>query len=325
MGTNCSTFLEISDIIKKYNTFAIYSHIKTDMDAIGSSMGLKYALEKMGKTAHIFIDSVLPDNAGVLRGVEKINNEKLNSYDVAVILDCGNIDRIGRLQYKYRKNTKTTFQIDHHLDNPMFAIVNYVRSDASSTCELVFNLLNEMGIELDVCISKCLLSGMLTDTGCMKFSNTKPSTLCASAKLLENCKIKMDEITYPLFNNLTISAFNLKKLSLNKLEFICEDKAGLIILTKEDLESCNATFEETKGLTDIPMQIKKLKCVVVATQNPKDDIFYISVRTKDEYSSKNIATELGGGGHFKAAGGKISQPKSVVRETLIKAITKEIV
>lgn len=324
MRTNCSTFSEIGEIVKKFNSFAIYTHMHTDIDAVGSSLGLKFALEKMGKTAHIFIDSVLPDNASFLNGVEKINNEKLDSYDVAVILDCAGVERLGRLQYKYRKNTKTSFQIDHHLGNPLFAINNYVKDGASSTCELIFDFLKFINLDIDKNISKCLLAGILTDTGCLKFSNTNSSTLMVVATLLEKCEMKMDEITYPLFNNLSTSAFNLKKLSLNKLEFVCEDKAGLIVLTKEDLESCQATFEDTKGLTDIPMQIKKIKCVVVASQSPVDGVYYVSIRTKDSYSAQNIAVELGGGGHLKASGGKIDAPKNIVRETLIKAISKEI-
>lgn len=324
ISQNCENFSEICEIINKFKTFAIYSHIHTDVDAIGSSLALKKVLEKMGKKAHVFIDSFFPENANTLDGVEKINNEKLNAYDVSVVLDCADSARLGRLQYKYRKNTKTAFQIDHHLGNPLFLKTNYVREGESSTCELVYNLICELGVEIDKDIAKCLISGILTDTGCLKFSSTKPSALIAVAKLLEICEVDMDEITYPLFNNLSIGAFNLKKLSLNKLQIVCDDMAGLIILTKNDLETCGATFEETKGLTDIPMQIKNLKCVVVATQSPYDGIFYISIRTKEKFSAKDIASEFGGGGHLKASGGKIDAPQSIVRDVLLKSISKEL-
>lgn len=324
MKTNCSNFIEICETIKKYKTFALYSHMRTDIDAIGSCLAMKNMLEKLGKTAHVFIDSAFPDNAKILNGVEKINNEKLGAYDVAIVLDCGDEKRLGRLVYKFRKNTKTTIQIDHHLGNPLFARINYVREEASSTCELVYNLINEMGAPVNKDIAKCIISGILTDTGCLKFSNTEPSTLVVVSKLLQILNIHMDEITYPLFNNLSLSAFELKKLSLNKLELVCNGKAGLVILTKEDLENCNAPFEETKGLTDLPMQIEKVKCVVVATQSPDDGIFYISIRTKDNFSSKEIASQLGGGGHIKAAGGKIEAGQKEVRETLIKVISKEL-
>lgn len=324
MNKNCDDFSEIVEIIKRNKTFAIYSHIHTDIDAIGSSLAVKKTLEKLGKTAHVFIDSVFPTNADTLSGVEKINNEKLGTYDVAIVLDCADMARLGRLQYKFRKNTKTAFQIDHHLGNTLFTKINYVREDESSTCELIYNLICELGVMVDKDIAKCLLSGILTDTGCLKFSSTKPATLNVVSKLLEICDVGMDEITYPLFNNLTMGAFNLKKVSLNKLEFVCDERAGLVILTKEDLAECGATFEETKGLTDIPLQILKLKCVVVATQSPYDDIFYVSIRTKDDYSSRNIASELGGGGHMKASGGKIDAPKEIVCELLVKAIEKEL-
>jgi len=321
---NSKDFTEICDIIHKNKTFAIYSHVHTDIDAVGSSLALKLILEKLGKTAHVFIDSIMPDNAFNLKGVDLVNNEKLSKYDVACVLDCADESRLGRLQFKYKRNTKTTFEIDHHLGNPLFAKANYVREDASSTCELIYSLANQLKVEIDKAISLCLVSGILTDTGCLKFSNTTPSTLAVVSYLLEKTGKKMDEITYPLFNNLTISAFELKKLSINKLELVLGNRAGIIVLSSDDLASCKASFEETKGLADIPMQIKKVKVVAVATQSPYDGIYYISIRSKGELSAKDIASEFGGGGHQKASGCKIEDGPDVVREKLLKAIEKEL-
>lgn len=111
MKTNCNDFSEIAKIIDKYKTFAIYSHIHTDIDAIGSSLGFKMALEKLGKTAHVFIDSVFPDNAYTLKDVEKINNEKLDAYDVAVILDCADVARLADFNSSSEKTQKQPFRL----------------------------------------------------------------------------------------------------------------------------------------------------------------------------------------------------------------------
>ena len=318
-------FFQIHEIIKQNNTFSIYIHINTDFDAVGSALGLRKILMKLGKTAHIFVDSILPPNVSILEDYECINNEKLDRYDVCCVLDCNEENRIGRLKYKYRKNVKTSFQIDHHLANTNFLRVNAVDDTASSTCELIYDLANYLKIEFDKSLCKSLACGILTDTGCLKFSNVKPSTLRAMADLLEKGQYIMDEITYPLFNNLSFEAFNLKKRSLDNLEIVCDKKVGIVVLTEKDLSECGVGFEHTKGLTDLPMQIENIKVVVLATENKMDNAYHISIRTKDSYSAQAIAKEFGGGGHMKAAGCKIPiEYERSLKQMIIDAVKKEL-
>ena len=318
-------FSKVCEIIKQNKTFSIYLHINTDFDAIGSALALRRILNKLGKVGHVFVDSILPPNVDILDEYQCINNEKLDKYDVCCALDCNDENRIGRLKYKYRKNVKTSFQIDHHLENTMFLKVNAVKEGASSTCELIYKLANDLNIELDKKMCKYLACGILTDTGCLKFSNVQPSTLKTMAELLEKGGFIMDELTYPLFNNLTFEAFELKKLSLEKLEYICDKKAGVMILTEKDLSDCGVGFEHTKGLTDLPMQIQDLKIVVVATENKMDNAYHLSIRAKDDYSAQLVAKEFGGGGHVKAAGCKISlEYEKSMKQMIIDAVKKEL-
>ena len=121
---------KIADVIKTYKSFAIYSHVHTDIDAVGSSLALKVGLEGLGKTAHVFIDSQLTPNAYSLKGADLINNQKQKEYDVAIVLDLSDESRLGRLKYKYRKNVKTTICIDHHLDPQDFCRFMYVNNMA---------------------------------------------------------------------------------------------------------------------------------------------------------------------------------------------------
>lgn len=318
-------FSRIIEIINQNQTFSIYVHINTDFDAIGSALALRRILMQRGKIAHVFVDSILPPNVDIIDEYQCINNEKLDQYDVCVALDCNDENRMGRLKYKYRKNVKTSFQIDHHMDNNNFMRVNVVDDKASSTCELVYYLAKELKADLDKTLCKYLICGILTDTGCLKFSNVRPSTLRVVASLIEKGEFIMDEITYPLFNNLSFEAFELRKRSLDNLEYICDKRAGLVVLTEQDLKECGVGFEHTKGLTDIPMQIVDLKVVVVATENKQDNAYHFSIRTKGKYSAQAIAKEFGGGGHIKAAGCKISlEHEGSMKQMLIDAIEKEL-
>jgi len=324
MNRYSTIYGKILDIIAKNNNFAIYSHIKTDIDAIGCSLAMKRVLENMGKTAHVFIDSVLPSNSFFLNEIDKINAEKQKSYDVSIVLDCADAQRLGRNQFKFAKNIKTCFQIDHHKGNPNFARHNIVDENASSTCEMLYDFLTYSKIQIDREIATYLLSGIITDTGAFKYNSTSPKTLKTAAALLEKSGLKMDELTTPLLSSISREAFELIKLSLDKLEFVAGGKGAVIMLSREDLEKTEATFEDTNVLRDVPMRNKDLVLLAIATQKPQDGIYYVAVRSKGEYSARNVALEFGGGGHEQASGCKKDAPQAEVRKLLIESIEKEI-
>ena len=315
----------ICSIIKSNKSFSIYTHINTDIDAIGSSLALKRLLNKMGKTAHIFIDSIFPNNAKMFEDIDKINNEKQAEYDVAVVLDAGDENRLGRLKYKYRKNIKTLICIDHHPENIIPTKNKFVDISASSTCQLIYLIINALKVDIDKEMCKLLISGTYTDTGALKFSNTTKETYLMLANLLSIYGSTMDEISMPLFNNLTKEAFNLKRLAYDRVELLCEDKVAFIVIKKADFERLDVKFGETKGLVDVAMQIGSVKIIVLISESDiEEGVYHISIRTKDNYSAKDIASEFGGGGHQKASGCKIKDSIENVRRDIFKAVEKEL-
>lgn len=314
---------KIADIFKTYKTFAIYTHIHTDIDAIGSSLAMKLGLESMGKIAHVFVDSDLPENVFNLKDSMLINKQKLDKYDVAVVLDLSDESRLGKLRYKYKKNVKTTVCIDHHLDPQDFCRFSYVNDHVSSTCENIYELLKVLKVSFEKEICKCIISGVLTDTGCLKFSSAYPSTFRIVAELLEKSGLVMDEITYPLFNSKNFNEYELWKLSINKTELFFDKAAAIIILTQDDFKKTGTSMKDTKGLTDNALLLDSVKVVVMASQD-NDGVYYLSIRTKSPYSAKNIAEDFGGGGHIKAAGCKIAKPLNEVINLIKDSIKKEL-
>ncbi len=316
---------EIGKIIKNNKTFSIYSHIRTDIDAVASSLAFRMALNKMGKVANVFIDSDLPVNSRHLIGANAINNEREKSYDVAIILDCNDETRLGRLKFKYRKNTKTTFQIDHHTQNPNFAKVNFVDEKASSTCEMVAELFFKIGIEIDKDIASTLLSGIYTDTGSLKFSNTTTNTLSVVGKLLALSKTTMDKITNPIFNSVTVDGFKLRKFCYNNLELFADNKIAIMTISADDICSLGVPFVETKSLIDIALQLESAKVVALMSENPEErGLIYVSLRTKDDYVARNIAAAFGGGGHMMASGCRIEGDIASAKEKVLNEMKKEL-
>ena len=314
---------KIAEILKTYKSFSIYSHIHTDLDAIGSSLALKLALESIGKTAHVFIDSELPANSRHLKNVELINNQKQSEYDVAIVLDLSDESRLGRLKFKYRKNVKTTICIDHHLDPFDFCRFTYVNQNVSSTCENVYNLLKILGIKIDKEMCRCILSGMVTDSGCFKFSCAYPSSFRVAGELLEKSGFAMDEITNPLYNSKSFNEYELWKLSISKTELLFGNKAAIITLTQENFKNTGTSMKDTKGLYDNAMILESVQIVVLASQD-SDGVYYLTIRTKTPYSAKNIAEDFGGGGHLKAAGCKIPKPIGEMRTLICESLKKEL-
>ena len=129
----------------------------------------------------------------------------------------------------------------------------------------------------------------------------------------------------PLFNNLTKEAFNLKRLAYDRVELLCEDQVAFIVLNKADFVNLKVKFGETKGLADIAMQLATVNIVVLISESDVEEgVYHISVRTKNAYSSKNIAEVFGGGGHIKAAGCKIRDSLENVRRDVLDSVKKEL-
>ncbi len=315
----------IAEALKNFNTFSIYSHINTDFDALCSSLVLKRVLEKMGKTAHVFSHSGFPSNITILDGYEKINNESLKTYDVAIILDSGDEKRIGKYFYKYKKGTKTTISIDHHVGTPVYTKLHYLNEKASSTCELLYELFNVMNVELDSVSCRLLLSGIYTDTGALKQSNTSAKTMRICSDLFEKTKMPMDEIMVPIFKSMTLSAFNLKKFVFNNLELHSDGKLAICVLTADDIVSAGASFTDTEGLVDIGTDIQSVLIDALLSEDPNErGAFRVSIRSKGDYSARNIAMAFGGGGHLKASGCKIYDSGENAKKKLLAEMEKEL-
>lgn len=320
-----STFEQVCNIINSNKTFSIYVHINVDFDAIGSALALKRALEQKGKIAHVFVDSELPKNSLMFEDINKINNEKIKDYDVCFVLDCSDENRLGRLKYKYRKNAKTVVSIDHHMEPIFFARYNIHETNISSTCELVYSLLKCLGVNFDKEICKLLISGIYTDTGSLKFSNTQPSTFNVLYDLHNMCGYVMDEITYPIFNSLSQEAFNLRKVAYNNVKMFDNSSFAITELTTKDFKSVGAAMSDTEGLVDLPMQIASIKVSVLMSEVADEpNVFRISIRSKGSVSANNIAKEFGGGGHMKAAGCKVSDSLDNLEKLMVDAIRKEL-
>lgn len=311
-----TTFKEVSEIINSANNISIYTHINTDCDAMGSAIALREALRLMGKNADVYVNSNFPNYFKFYGSLEEVNKKSFEGkYDLAICVDSATEGRLGKYKFTWRKGVKNTLAIDHHhLSNDMFCKFNCVQ-EASSTAEILFELLIYMKVQLNPYICKCLISGILTDTG--RFTHSvKPRTLEVVSKLLKYGKLKIEEITTPLFNSMEYRVFNLLQLAYQKIEFYSENKLAIIMFSKEDFKNTETTLDDVDAFPDIPLQLECIKFAILASEDDKG-YFRVSFRSKGELSAKDVAESFGGGGHLNASGCKIFGSFDEVKDRLL--------
>ena len=171
--------------LRAADNILLTAHINPDGDAIGSTLAMLQVLRSMGKNVQVYIDDKLPKNFEVLPYAEEIRrpreDEKFNA-DLLVVLDTSP-DRIGAVK---NLTDAPILNIDHHITNKFEENDLYLDANAAATCEIIFNLCNELFINIAKNVAVCLYTGIATDTGFFNYSNTRPSTLRAAAALVES-------------------------------------------------------------------------------------------------------------------------------------------
>ena len=309
----------INNVIKLLNdakNVSIYTHINTDCDAIGSSLALREVLLSMGKGVDVFVNSDFPSNFDFYGDLSFINKKTCTEkYDLVVCLDCATEGRLGKYKFSYRKGIKNTLSIDHHtFSNEKYCKINYIK-EASSTCEILFEIFSRMNVFITENIAKMLLSGILTDTGRLTHSASSKTFLTVS-KLLRFGKFTIEEITTPLFNSMSINVFNLIKKAYQKIEFYADKKLALIMFSQEDYKETETKLDDIDAIPDMPLQINDVKFSIVASEDDKG-YFRVSFRSKGDISAREVAESFGGGGHFNASGCKIFGSFDEIKQRLL--------
>lgn len=290
----------------------ICSHRNPDGDAIGSSLALYHFLNKMGHTVRVIFPSEYPNFVGWLPDAEKIiiydidpekAEETVDRADVIFCLDFNSLSRIDRLGEYIGSKTTTLAMIDHHLFPDLDAAYQISDPSASSTCELVYEFIGNMGMinELDVPIGECLLTGILTDTGSFKYS-TSPKLFKIVSHLLE---IGVDDykIQDLIFNSQTEKRLRLLGHCLaNRMEILPEFHTGIIYLTRNDYDTYNIQRGDTEGIVNMVLTMRDVKVAVFVMEQPT--IVKLSMRSKGDFSVQEICQQhFKGGGHKNASGG----------------------
>lgn len=318
-------------LLKQPKDIVILSHRNPDGDALGSTLGLMHFLKNFAQSAQVIYPSEYPVHFEWMPGIQHAKIFDLEPElctqlvkDAALIfcLDFNALDRIDKLGEIVQLSNVPKVMIDHHIDPEPFA--DYTLSDiaASSTSELIFEFIVQLGLEkwMDKPVAECLYTGIVTDTGSFRFSNTD-YTFEVVAKL-KRCGIDDYEIQNKLNNNFPAKHLHLLGHCLaNRMELFKEYGAGLIHLTKEDYKQFDIQRGDTEGIVNYLLMIDFVKFGCLIMEQP--NIIKVSLRSKGDLNVQRIARmHFNGGGHKNASGGylhtSLNQALKTFREVLPK-------
>jgi len=324
------------DSIIKYlkgsnDDFIVTSHISPDGDNIGSTLSMYYALNKLGKNVYYVLDDNPPQNLKFLvKDIKILKSEEinLNNYNI-VALDCGDKNRIC-VSKELIDNAKSIICIDHHASNDYYGDFNYIDTEASSTCELVYNLLVEYEkVEnkniIDENIATCLYTGLVTDTGNFVYSNTHPSSFEMAKELLLK-GAKKDTIIQKVFQSNPYNYYKLLGEALNTLDIV-DGKIASIMINKDMLKRNVISFNDVDGITPYTRDIEGIEVGILLKEKKENEV-KVSLRSKSYIDVSKIAQSFGGGGHIRAAGctiySSIEDAKKQIVDAVVKVVQGEI-
>jgi phosphoesterase RecJ-like protein len=297
----------------------VTSHVRLDGDALGSELAMYQMLTLMGKDAIVYNQDETPGNYRFLPGSDKIVHHlpDLDRYEVAFILDCSDLERIGSEASRIGA-IKRIINIDHHVSNGNFGALSYLDHQASSTGELLYRLIRAMNVGFTKEIATNLFAAILTDTGGFRYRNTKKDTLVASGHLIEK-GADPQWISENIYESNPPSKIRLLTRALDTMAFDWAKKVGYMVVLRSTLEEAGALMEHTEGFVDIPRSVQGVEVSILFSE-VSDRYFKLSLRSKGKVNVERVARTFGGGGHINAAACHIEGELETVRQRVLDVI-----
>ncbi|MGA9535937.1 MAG: bifunctional oligoribonuclease/PAP phosphatase NrnA [Desulfobacterales bacterium] len=308
----------------------VTSHENPDGDAVSSLLAVGLALEKQQKNVTFYNASPIPAVYRFLPSVGRITSEfnTADAFDTAVILDCGDLERVGPAAALMRR-IPVVVNIDHHITNTGFGTVRLVEPAACATAELVYHLLVRMKTPIDKDLATLIYTGILTDTGSFRFANTNQATFAICLEMAAK-GVRPHEVARHVYGTYSLGRIKLLNLALDSIEIAGNGKLSIMTVTREMLRQTGTQPEDADGLIHYARRIEDVRVAALiqelqngtgATQDRHR--YHVSLRSDGSVDVAAVAVSYGGGGHQSAAGFRIEAPLYEVK-TQIAHLAKKL-
>lgn len=299
----------ILKVLSTSNNILILTHSNPDGDAIGSSLALYHYLVQKNKNVTFILLSPIPTNLKFLSGIDKIQIiNKSSSYfiptelDAIVILDLNDISRLKEIQEQIAISPATKIVIDHHQEPKNFADYYLIDTTASSTGEILYKLLKkDTNIEWTPEITENLYVAIMTDTGNFRFERTDGEVHRIVADLIDY-GVDPVKLYNEVYNKIPLNAARLMGIGYARLESYFDDKLVLMPIFHSDFVVTNTKEEDTEGFVESLLSIDGVVVSILMMEIVERNEIRVSIRSKGNFSARELALNFGGGGHINAAG-----------------------
>ena len=295
-----SRMFNLKELLEGKESVALGGHVRPDGDCVGSTMGLYLYLKENFPQIEtdLYLESV-PEAYSMIRHTDEVKSELPEGkiYDLFICMDCGDLQRLGFSQ-KLFIESKQTACIDHHVSNEAFADINYIVPDASSTSELVYNLLDYDKMSLET--AEALYMGIAHDTGIFRYSCTSPETMEAAAQLMRK-GVDTAKITDRTYYEKTYIQNQILGKALLESIMVLDQRCIVSVVRLKEMEFFKAKPSDLEGIVSQMRQTKGVE-VAMFLHETASQTFKVSLRSKEQVDVSSIAKYFGGGGHVRAAG-----------------------
>lgn len=308
---------KIAETIAEAGSIVILPHVAADGDAIGSSLALAVGLTGAGKDVLVLLEEKIPQIYKFLPGLElcEIYDSDDRRYDLAIALDCGDLDRLGSRRAVFDR-CPVTVNIDHHTTNPGFAMLDHVDATCAAAAEIVFELFGRMGIDPGNEAATCMYTAIASDTGGFRYSNTTSATHIIASELLKK-GVRADEISRHIFDTVSLGKVRLTGEAINTLELHEDGRIAVMCVSNAAMQRSGAADEDSDGIINMARNISGVEAAAMLREMENGDI-RVNLRSNSYVDVSEIAAKYSGGGHMKAAGFTVSNADlRRVREMLL--------
>ncbi len=309
--------LETCDFLKSHNDYLILTHSMPDGDTLGSAYALCAGLLKLGKNARVICADDIPCRYSYF--TDKIEFPEFSEQTI-ISVDVADLKLLGGLSSVYEG--KISLAIDHHVSHREFAENLFLDGTAAACAECIYDILNSLGVSLDNAMVQALYTGIATDTGCFKFSNTTPKTHIIAAELMAY-GFDFSEINRVMFDTKSKKRMEIEKKALESVEMHFSDRCAIISVTRKMMKNSGCTDDDLDGITAMPRSIEGV-LVGVTMRQREGKRWKISMRSYPPVDVSKICNKMQGGGHAYASGCELYGTARQVKAEILGHVKKAL-
>jgi len=310
----------VTSALRERRRFVISSHSRPDGDSIGSQLAMAFALRALGKDVTVVNLDPAAHQFMAFPGVRDIRIAATveGDFDAAIIMECSDYARTGvRGLDRY-----FTINIDHHPGNTGYGQINWFDPSAAACAEMVFDVVQALGVPLSVEIATHVYIAILTDTGSFHFSNLSPRTFEICRQLLE-AGVDPVRIARQVYDSSSLGRLKLCGAIMTGLQVDPTGRIAVLYVDRAMAKATGASYEDTEGVINQPLTVKELQAVVFFKQTEGDE-YRVSLRSKGDVDIGAVAKQFGGGGHKNAAGCTVIGHIDELRNSVVSKVAQAI-